>query len=174
MSAESRTQVQRIASFGVGITAVFVGVTWLALTFLRFGPVEFAPGIWADYFGWALDFNAYHDAAIRIATTGTPYAPELIDAKFAPGPAGLYYYSPLLASVLTPTIGLSAADASILWFFAQLVALGASCALMPVLAPIRAFAFAILAISSPCSEGRRVRQCQYHATCADGGDMALD
>src|SRR5687768_18283081 len=52
--------------------------------------------------GWAYDFHAYFDAALRLIATGTPYQAETLSGPFRPGPFGLYLYTPVPALVFVP------------------------------------------------------------------------
>ena len=111
-------------------------------------------GLTADS-GRALDFNAYHDAAIRIATTGTPYARESRARRVRTG-TGRAPRSIFALSIGTHADHRAGRDEmhrswwSLSRSWSRSVA---SCALMPVRPRSGAFAFAILAIEPPCSEG---------------------
>ncbi len=139
----------RFAAIAIGGLAIAVGITWLTFTFLRFGPLDLAPGIWDDYLAWGLDYRAYYDAAGRLAEAGTPYAADLVASSFESGPTGLYYYSPVLATTLLPVAKISFTDSSVWWFAAQMASLVGACLLMPVRPLTRALAFTIVAFSLP-------------------------
>ncbi|MEA2026716.1 MAG: glycosyltransferase family 87 protein [Chloroflexota bacterium] len=133
----------------IGGVAIAVACAWLAYVFLRFGPIDVAGGIWADYFAWGLDYQAYLDAAAQLAAEGTPYALEVTAGPYESGPTGLYYYSPVLAVALLPAVDVPWTASSILWFVAHVLALGAACALMPVRPLTRALAFLVVALTLP-------------------------
>ena len=139
----------RPAAFAIGATAAGLACVWLAYLFLRFGPLEVLPSIWADYGGWGLDLRAYVEAAGHVVREGSPYAPESIASSFEPGPAGLYYYSPVLAVALVPAVDVPWETSSTIWFAFHVLALAAACALMPVSRLTRVFAFCIAAFTLP-------------------------
>ncbi|HUR16089.1 MAG TPA: glycosyltransferase 87 family protein [Candidatus Limnocylindrales bacterium] len=99
--------------------------------------------------GWAYDFQAYHDAALRLLETGSPYQEQTLSGPFRPGPGGLYLYSPILALVLAPLTNLQFDAAALTWLALRLVALAATCALMPVRSTIRIATFCAALISAP-------------------------
>lgn len=138
-----------LAAVAVGALALAVAATWLGYVFLRFGPLDLVDGLWADYFAWGLDYGAYLEAARRLVATGSPYAAELTSGAFEPGPTGLYYYSPVLATALLPAVDAPWAWSSSAWFALHVVALAAACALMPVRPLTRALAFLVIAFSLP-------------------------
>lgn len=103
---------------------------------------------WQTSIGWGYDFDAYYSAAERVSSTGTPYQPQTLDGPFRPGPGGLYLYSPPLAVLLQPLLALPFESATWLWFGLRLLALAASCLLMPV-APRYRLAVLGLALMTP-------------------------
>ena len=106
--------------------------------------------LWVDRAaGWAYDFQAYYDAAVRLRDTGTPYQAVTLGGPFQPGPFGLYLYSPPVAVVLLPLIELGAQNAALVWLVLRLVAFGAACWLLPVSRAVRLAAFGVAAASAP-------------------------
>jgi len=96
---------------------------------------------------WGFDFGAYFRAAVRLAETGTPYAADTLAGAFRPGPAGLYLYSPLLAQVLQPLVGLGEASAALAWYALRVGALVAACLLMPISLRLRLAMIGIAGLS---------------------------
>ena len=68
--------------------------------------------------GWAYDFYAYYEAALRLIATGSPYQAETLSGPFQPGPFGLYLYSPPLALLFVPLTTLGEEAATVLWLVA--------------------------------------------------------
>ena len=99
--------------------------------------------------GWAYDFKAYYDAAIRIIYTGSPYQELTLSGPFQPGPGGLYLYSPVLALLMVPLTSLSLNDATIVWLLVRLVGLAVACAMLPVRPNLRLATFCIALVSAP-------------------------
>jgi len=99
--------------------------------------------------GWAYDFHAYYDAAIRLIMTGSPYQAETLSGPFRPGPYGLYLYAPPLAMLFVPLTWLGENAAVATWLVLRIGLLGLTCALMPVSRTIRLAAFGIAALSVP-------------------------
>lgn len=99
--------------------------------------------------GWAYDFHAYYDAALRFIATGTPYQAETLAGPFRPGPFGLYLYSPPLALLFAPLTWLGEQGAIFLWLGLRLVVLALTCALMPVSTPIRLATLGVASLSAP-------------------------
>ena len=99
--------------------------------------------------GWAYDFHAYYDAALRLISTGTPYQAETMSGPFRPGPYGLYLYSPPLAMLFVPLTWLGENAAVMTWLVLRIGLLGLTCALMPVSRPIRLASLGISALSVP-------------------------
>jgi Glycosyltransferase family 87 len=73
----------------------------------------------AGQFG--IDFNAYRDAAVRMAAGISPYAANLLDGPFAAQGAGNYLYPPPLAQILEPIAGAPAAVLAVAWLLLQAV-----------------------------------------------------
>ena len=105
---------------------------------------------------WGYDFAAYHDAAQRLAATGSPYQPETLEGPFRPGPGGLYLYSPVLAVVLLPLTGLDHAGATLLWLLARLAVLVLACALMPASIRVRLATLGVALLSLPVIDDLRL------------------
>ena len=99
--------------------------------------------------GWAYDFNAYFDAAQRLATTGSPYQSQTLSGPFRPGPYGLYLYAPPLAILFMPLTALGDSGAVIAWLGLRVALMGATCAAMPVSRNVRIASFGISALSAP-------------------------
>ena len=99
--------------------------------------------------GWAYDFHAYYDAALRFIATSTPYQAETLSGPFRPGPFGLYLYSPPMALLFVPLTVLGEQGAILLWLGLRLVLLALTCALMPVSTPIRLATLGIASLSAP-------------------------
>jgi hypothetical protein len=99
--------------------------------------------------GWAYDFHAYYDAALRLIGTGTPYQQETLSGAFRPGPYGLYLYSPPLAMLFVPLTWLGENAAVMTWLLLRIGLLALTCALMPVSRPIRLASVGIAALSLP-------------------------
>ncbi len=99
--------------------------------------------------GWAYDFHAYYDAALRLISTGSPYQAETLSGPFRPGPYGLYLYSPPLAMLFVPLTWIGENAAVTTWLVLRIGLLGLTCALMPVSRAIRLAAFGVAALSVP-------------------------
>jgi hypothetical protein len=99
--------------------------------------------------GWAYDFHAYYDAALRLVATGTPYQAETLAGPFRPGPYGLYLYAPPLAILFVPLTWLGEQSAVMFWLFLRVGILALTCALMPVSTAIRLGALGVAALSAP-------------------------
>jgi len=120
-----------------GLALAVLGLLWLVLGFISFPGGE----------GWGYDYNAYADAAVRLADTGSLYQAETLEGPYRPGPYGLYMYAPPLGVAVTPLNGLERDAAVSLWFLIHVVGLIAACALMPVRLSIRLAAFGLAALS---------------------------
>lgn len=99
--------------------------------------------------GWAYDFHAYYDAALRLIATGTPYQAETLGGPFRPGPFGLYLYSPIPAALFVPLTWLGEHGAILVWLGVRLAALALACALMPIPRLLRLATFGVAALSAP-------------------------
>ena len=99
--------------------------------------------------GWAYDFHAYYDAALRLIATGTPYQAETLSGPFRPGPFGLYLYSPVPALLFVPLTGLGEAVAINVWMALRVGLLVLTCTLMPVSRAIRLGMLGIAGLSMP-------------------------
>ncbi|MDL2335124.1 MAG: glycosyltransferase 87 family protein, partial [Chloroflexota bacterium] len=99
--------------------------------------------------GWAYDFHAYYDAAVRFLATGTPYQPDTLSGPFRPGPYGLYLYSPVLAALFVPLTWLGEQGANLVWLALRLAAVVAICAFMPISRRLRLAVFGVAALSAP-------------------------
>lgn len=98
---------------------------------------------------WGFDFIAYYDAANRLASTGSPYAPETLSGPFSPTEYGLYLYSPLPAALFQPLTVLPFDAAVTAWLVIRLAGLAIACGLMPVSVTIRVATFGVAALSWP-------------------------
>jgi hypothetical protein len=126
------------APLGAGLALVGIGVlTWAFTVWIGRSP------------GWAYDFHAYYDAALRYAATGSPYQAETLAGPFRPGPYGLYLYSPPLAILFVPLTWLGENVAMIAWLGLRVGILALTCALMPVSGAIRLAALGVAALSAP-------------------------
>ena len=99
--------------------------------------------------GWAYDFHAYYDAALRFLSAGTPYQAETLSGPFRPGPFGLYLYSPVLAALFVPMTWLGEQGAILVWLGLRVAALVLICGLMPIPRQLRLAVFGVAAISAP-------------------------
>ena len=99
--------------------------------------------------GWAYDFHAYYDAALRFIATGTPYQAETLAGPFRPGPFGLYLYSPVLALLFLPLTWLGEQGAILVWLAVRVAAVGLICAFMPIPRHLRLAVFGVAALSAP-------------------------
>ncbi|MEP7159345.1 MAG: glycosyltransferase family 87 protein [Chloroflexota bacterium] len=99
--------------------------------------------------GWAYDFHAYYDAALRLIATGTPYQAETLSGPFRPGPFGLYLYSPVPALIFVPLTSLGEQAAVIVWLAVRVGLLVAMCLLMPVSRALRLAMLGIAGLSAP-------------------------
>lgn len=126
------------APFSLGLALLGLAVLGLAVTMW----IGRSPG-------WAYDFHAYYDAALRLIATGSPYQAETLSGPFRPGPYGLYLYSPPLAMLFVPLTWLGENAAVTAWLVLRIGLLGLTCALMPVSRAIRLAAFGVAALSVP-------------------------
>jgi hypothetical protein len=99
--------------------------------------------------GWAYDFHAYYDAALRLIATGTPYQAETLGGPFRPGPFGLYLYSPVPALLFVPLTSLGVQTGVVAWLTLRVGLLVAACALMPVPRAVRLATLGIAGLSAP-------------------------
>ena len=126
------------APLGAGLA--FAGLIVLGLTIsLWFGHSP----------GWAYDFYAYYEAAMRLIATGSPYQAETLSGPFQPGPFGLYLYSPLLALLFVPLTTLGEEGATVLWLVLRIGILLLTCAAMPVSRVTRLAMFGVATLSAP-------------------------
>jgi hypothetical protein len=121
----------------VAVVLAAIGVMWLAAGFVSLPGAE----------GWGYDFEAYADAAVRLAETGTLYQPETLGGPYAPGPHGLYIYAPPLGVAIWPLTSLEPGAAAGLWYLIHVAVLATACALMPVSPPLRLSTFGVAALS---------------------------
>jgi len=121
----------------IGIILAALGALWLALGFISFPGGE----------GWGYDYQAYADAAVRLADGGSLYQAETLDGPYRPGPYGLYMYAPPLGIAIAPLTGLELDTGVALWFLLHVTALAVACALMPVPLPVRLATFGVAALS---------------------------
>lgn len=120
----------------IALVLALAGLAWLLLVLVAL------PGAPA----WGYDFEAYLNAALRLAAEGSPYQAETLAGPFSPGPYGLYLYPPPLAVAMGPFTGLDVGTGASLWFVGHVVALAVACALMPVRPNVRLLAFASAAL----------------------------
>ena len=95
---------------------------------------------------WAEDFDAYRDAAVRLAETGTPYVAESLEVDFEPQGQGLYLYPPLWAIAFGPFRALDPAAGAVAWYLLKIGALALAAALLPVRPTTRLLAFGLTAL----------------------------
>lgn len=98
--------------------------------------------------GWGYDFEAYVNAARRLASSGSLYQDVTLSGAFRPGPYGLYLYAPPLGVAVLPLSGVPLPVATALWFALRAGLLGVGCALMPVRPAIRVAIFVSGAFSA--------------------------
>lgn len=122
-----------LVAFGLAI----VGSLWLIAGFVVFPHGD----------GWGYDYRAYHDAAVRLAESGSLYQAELLDGPYRPGPYGLYMYAPPLGIAVAPLTALSIDAGTLSWYLVHVVALGVACALMPVRTPVRLATFGVASLA---------------------------
>lgn len=132
------SRVRWAAPVGVGLALIGLAVLVAAFSF------------WiGQSSGWAYDYQAYYDAALRIVGTGSPYQAETLAGPFRPGPFGLYLYSPPLAILFVPMTWLGGQAAVMAWLALRVGILALTCALMPISRPIRLATFGIASLSVP-------------------------
>lgn len=120
-----------------GLALAVLGGLWLVAGFVAFPGAE----------GWGYDYQAYADAAARLAERGSLYQAETLDGPYRPGPYGLYMYAPPLGIAIGPLAELELDAGVTLWYLLHLVALAAACALLPVPSWVRLAAFGVAALS---------------------------
>ncbi len=98
----------------IAVTVVVLGGLVLGAAMLRQAS---QPG---GQFG--IDFGDYFLAAERVATTGTPYAPEMLTGPVDAQGLDRYRYPPPLAQLLVPATGLGVGTAASVWLLLQLMA----------------------------------------------------
>ncbi len=69
---------------------------------------------------FGIDFADYFAAADRLAATGSPYAPEMLDGPVSAQGLDRYRYPPPLAQVLVPATAVGLTAATTAWFVVQL------------------------------------------------------
>jgi hypothetical protein len=74
---------------------------------------------------FGIDFADYFAAAERLATSGSPYAPEMLAGPVPAQGIDRYRYPPPLAQVLAPTIPLGLGVATLAWLALQLACITA-------------------------------------------------
>lgn len=127
---------RRVAMLAAVALAV-IGAVWLAAGFFSL------PG--AD--AWGYDFEAYANAALRLADTGSLYQPETLGGPYTPGPHGMYMYAPPLGIAIWPLTSVGPGSAIALWYLLHVAVLAGACALMPVSAQLRMSVFGVAALS---------------------------
>ncbi len=131
----TRDELARIGSF------VLAGVGLIVLTLA----VASLPGSR----GFAYDFAAYYQAAVRLAAGSGIYQPETLMGPFRPGPGGLYLYPPPLAAVLSPFARVPLEVLASGWLLLRLLLLFAAFGLMPVRREVRLATLGVAAMSLP-------------------------
>ena len=99
--------------------------------------------------GAGYDFAAYDAAARRLASGEPLYQAQTQGGAFTPGAGGLYLYPPPLAVLLLALVPLSPAWATAAWQALHVVALVATCAILPVPRAVRLAAFGVACLSAP-------------------------
>ncbi|MFN8622016.1 MAG: glycosyltransferase family 87 protein [Chloroflexota bacterium] len=140
MDEATRAVLQRrhVLAFGLAVIAVL---------FLVFALLKTLDGL-----GWGYDFEAYFQAALRLARQQpgeSIYVSYTLDGPFSPGPPGLYLYAPPLAVAVLPFTMLSVPAATIAFFVLRVLLLALACGVMPVSRTIRLVVFAVAAFSFP-------------------------
>lgn len=121
----------------VASVAAVLGLGWLILGLLTL----------PDSSAWGFDFQAYHAAAGRLAEGLGLYTPESLRGSFQPIAAGLYLYPPPFAVGMLPLTAIAIDSATTVWYVLHVLALAASCALMPVRPVVRLAGFAMAALA---------------------------
>jgi hypothetical protein len=121
----------------VAVAVALLGFAWLIVALVSF----------QDALAWGYDFEAYRNAALRLADTGSLYQAETLAGPFSPGPFGLYLYPPPLGVAVGPFTGVAAETGAFLWFGLHVAALVLACALLPVPWTTRLLVFGISALS---------------------------
>lgn len=140
LGAPSRAQTRSRWAAPIGLGLAVIGAAVLTAAFTLW--IGKSPG-------WAYDFHAYYDAALRLISTGSPYQAETISGPFRPGPYGLYLYSPPLAMLFVPLTWLGENAAVMTWLVLRIGLLALTCGLLPVSRAIRLGAFGVAALSEP-------------------------
>jgi hypothetical protein len=122
-----------LAALGLAL----LGGVWLLVALLTFPTAD----------AWGYDFEAYRNAALRLAETGSLYQAETLAGAFSPGPYGLYLYPPPLGVVVGPLAAMPVDAGAAVWFVGHVAALAIACALCPVPWTTRLFAFGVAALS---------------------------
>jgi Glycosyltransferase family 87 len=137
-SPDPATTAQRPTRSTVLAGAVaLLGLAWLLIVLVS---LPNAPA-------WGYDFEAYRNAAERLAETGSLYQAETLAGPFSPGPFGLYLYPPPLGVAVGPFTAISLDLGVSLWFGLHVAALIVACALFPVPLTTRLLAFGVAALS---------------------------
>jgi hypothetical protein len=137
----------------------FVVAVALALVALAF--VGIALNTFTVSHGWGFDFDAYRQAAARLAR-GDPVCPTIgasspiyqcwvLDGPFRPGPYGYYLYAPPLAVAFLPFTPpwLSVDTAALIWYGLRVALLATGCAVLPVRPTIRLLTFTVACFTEP-------------------------
>lgn len=99
--------------------------------------------------GSGFDFNAYDEAARRLAG-GTPlYLADTVSRYNAGDYADLYIYPPQLAIALVPLTVFDQSAATVAWYVLRIVALGLGCLALPVRLWVRISVLGIAGLSFP-------------------------
>lgn len=127
--------------------ALAVGLALIAVLFLVFALMKTLNGL-----GWGYDFEAYYQAAMRLARQlpgESIYVSYTLDGPFSPGPPGLYLYAPPLAVATLPFTMLSVPAATMAWFLLRVGLLALACAVMPIHRTTKLLVFTVGAFSFP-------------------------
>ena len=150
---DARRPAHRLAIALVAVAGVVVALAWYAWLFATFragAPIPIGGGEWVYVYSdaWAYDLDAYVSAASRLKETGSLYDASLVAGPFQPGPRDLFYYAPPLGVAMLPIVDIPVHDSSVPWYVLHIAAFALACALMPVRALIRVFAFVTMSLSS--------------------------
>ncbi len=135
MDDDTRALLARRHALAVGLACL--GVAFLAIALI----------LVIDKNGWGYDFEAYYQAAMRIARGDGLYLSFMLQAPFSPGPPGYYMYAPPLAVGVLPFTAVSIQAATVGWFVLRVLLLGVACAVMPVRSTVKLLVFAVAAFS---------------------------
>ena len=121
----------------VAVAVALLGLAWLVFAFVTFQGAA----------AWGYDFEAYRNAAMRLAESGSLYQAETLAGPFSPGPYGLYLYPPPLGVAVGPFTDIPTQTGAAVWFGLHIAALVITCALLPVPVTTRLLTFGVAALS---------------------------